>query len=125
MPTDQVTNNKERGQDVEINVRPQEQATIVAITGDVDGKTAPQAQEQILPLIKDGCRLVLDLSGVEYMSSAGLRVLLSVRRQVPANGKVVLSGLSEQIRDTMAITGFLDFFTITETIGEALAAIED
>lgn len=110
---------------MEINVRPQEQATIVAITGDVDGKTAPQAQEQILPLIKDGCRLVLDLSGVEYMSSAGLRVLLSVRRQVPANGKVVLSGLSEQIRDTMAITGFLDFFTITETVGEALAAIED
>jgi anti-sigma B factor antagonist len=110
---------------VEVNVNPRDKITIVEIVGDVDGRSAPVAQEKILPLAGEDCKLVLDMSKVDYMSSAGLRVLLAVRRQVPASGKVVLSGLSEQLRETMAITGFLDFFTVTDTVEEAIAAVED
>jgi anti-sigma B factor antagonist len=110
---------------VEVNVKPRDKVTVVELVGDVDGRSAPQAQENILPLAHEDCRLVLDMSRVDYMSSAGLRVLLAVRRQVPASGKVVLTGLSEQLRETMAITGFLDFFTVTETVDEAIAAVED
>jgi len=97
--------------------------TIASLEGEIDGKTAPVAQAQLFPLVVDGCKLVLEMSGVSYMSSAGLRMLLSLRRQVPVNGKLVLAGLSEQIYDVMSITGFLDFFVVCATLEEAIAAL--
>jgi anti-sigma B factor antagonist len=97
--------------------------TIAKLEGEIDGKTAPLAQAQLSPLVVDGCKLVLEMSGVSYMSSAGLRMLLSLRRQIPANGKLVLAGLSEQLYDVMSITGFLDFFVVCATLEEALAAL--
>ena len=110
---------------MQINIRTVEAITIAELIGDIDGKTAPEAQEHLLPLLKDSCKLIFDMSEVGYMSSAGLRVLLSVRRQIPANGKLVLTGLSEQIHDTMSITGFVDFYTICETMDEAKQALEE
>jgi anti-sigma B factor antagonist len=105
---------------MEINFRNIGTITLIEVSGEIDGKSAPQAQEKILPLVKDGCRLVLDMSRVGFMSSAGLRFLLSLRRQVPYSGNLVLTNLPEQIKDTMAITGFLDLFTIFETPQEAI-----
>lgn len=69
--------------------------------------------------------MILDMSHVEYMSSAGLRMLLAVRRQMAANGYIVLVGLSEAIKDTMTITGFLDFFTTCDTIEDGIQALAD
>lgn len=108
---------------MEINSTTSGEITIAKLEGEIDGKTAPLAQAQLFPLVTDGCKLVLEMSGVGYMSSAGLRMLLSLRRQVPANGKLVLAGLSEQIYDVMSITGFLDFFVVCATLEEALAAL--
>jgi anti-sigma B factor antagonist len=107
-----------------LNTKIEGLVTVISIEGDVDGKTAPTAQEQITALIKDGCKLALNMKGVTYMSSAGLRMLLSMRRSVPASGQIVLVGLPEQVRDTMSITGFLDFFTAYETLPEALEALK-
>lgn len=100
---------------MEINLKEAGKVTLVELSGEIDGKTAPLAQEKILPLVKDSCRLVLDLSRVGFMSSAGLRFLLSLRRQMPYNGNLVLTNLPEQIKDTMEITGFLALFTIFES----------
>jgi len=109
---------------MEINVKSMEQVTVVEIAGDIDSNTAPQAQERILPLVQPGSKLLLDMSGVEYMSSAGLRVLLSMYRQVSRqNGGMVLVGLAEEIKDTMSITGFLNFFTTRDTVDEGLRAL--
>jgi anti-sigma B factor antagonist len=109
---------------MQINVKPSGQVTVVEIAGDIDSNTAPQAQEQILPLVQPGSKLLLDMSGVEYMSSAGLRVLLSMYRQVSRqNGGMVLVGLAEEIKDTMSITGFLNFFTTRDTVDEGLRAL--
>jgi anti-sigma B factor antagonist len=59
------------------------------------------------------------------MSSAGLRVLLAVYRQMTAqNGQVVLVGLVEEIKDTMSVTGFLDFFTTADSLEEAFAVLK-
>jgi anti-sigma B factor antagonist len=100
------------------------QVTVVEMTGDIDGKTAPDVQTQVLPLAQSGVKLLLDMTQVLYMSSAGLRMLLSVYRQVNAKeGQVVLIGLTEDIRDTMSITGFLDFFTTCETLDAGLATL--
>ncbi len=98
--------------------------SVVTVQGSIDGNTAPQAQEAILPLVHDGCRLVVDMSGVDYMSSAGLRMMLLLYRRVAgSSGQIILSGLSEEIRDTMALTGFLDFFDTSENLQSGLALL--
>jgi anti-sigma B factor antagonist len=97
---------------------------VVALTGDLDGNTAPNVQAQIMPLATPNAKMILDMSGVSYMSSAGLRMLLVMYRTIISkNGKVVLVGLSEDIRDTMSMTGFLDFFTYLETLDEGLKSL--
>jgi anti-sigma B factor antagonist len=106
-----------------IEIKEFEKATVVELSGRLDGKTTPVAQEHISPLVKAGCQLVLDFSQVSFMSSAGLRLLISLRRQLASNGEMVLVGLSEQIKNTMEITGFLDYFSILENRQEALASL--
>ena len=96
--------------------------TIAAIEGSIDSQTAPALQESILPAINESSRIVLDMSEVTFVSSAGLRVLLMVYRQVKArDGKVVLVGVSDEIKDVMFMTGFISFFEISATMEEALS----
>jgi len=98
--------------------------TVVAIEGELDGKTAPVAQNEVLPLAQTGCKLLIDMSKVPYMSSAGLRMMLLVYRQVTASdGQSVLVGLSEEIEDTMEVTGFLDYFETRDTYEAGLEAL--
>jgi anti-sigma B factor antagonist len=109
---------------MEINVKPVGQVMVIEISGEIDSNTAPQAQEHVLPLAQPGAKILLDMRRVEYMSSAGLRVLLSMYRQITRqNGGLVLVGLAEEIKDTMSITGFLNFFTTRDTIDEGLKAL--
>lgn len=99
-------------------------ATVVTVDGEIDANTAPEAQEKILPLASPGCRLVLDLTNVPYMSSAGLRILLATYRQISVGGgKVVLVGVTEEIKDTMSVTGFIKFFTLRDTVPEGVVAL--
>lgn len=102
-----------------------DEITLVELVGDIDGSTAATVQAQVLPLAASSARLILDMTQVPYMSSAGLRMLLSVYRQVVAkDGQVVLVGLSEEIEDTMSITGFLDFFTTSATLDGGYEALK-
>ncbi len=97
---------------------------IEIIDNNVDSRTAPKIQEEIFPLIELNTKMIVDLSQVSYMSSAGLRMLLSSYRQVTAkNGKIILVSLSEEIKDTMTITGFLDFFNHSENAVTGLALL--
>jgi anti-sigma B factor antagonist len=99
---------------------------VVKLTGDLDGNTAPNVQAQIMPLATPNGKMILDMSDVSYMSSAGLRMLLVMYRTINGkSGKVVLVGLSEDIRDTMSMTGFLDFFTYFESLNEGLKTISN
>ncbi|KAM3100313.1 STAS domain-containing protein [Phormidesmis sp. 146-12] len=97
---------------------------IVKLVGDINGSTASKVQSEVLPVAESNSRLILDMTQVPYMSSAGLRMLLSVYRQVLAKeGKVILVGLAEDLQDTMSVTGFLDFFTTCNTIDEGYEAL--
>jgi anti-sigma B factor antagonist len=97
---------------------------IATVAGEIDGKTAPQVQAELLAALQAGNRLLVDMTGVSYLSSAGLRMLLLLYRQVAAKkGKVVLVGVSEEIRDTMSMTGFINFFTLADTREAGLAAL--
>lgn len=108
-----------------IQVKQVEQITLIEISGEIDGKTAAQAQAQILPLLEPGCKMLVDMSGVDYMSSAGLRLMLSMHRQAVGNkGRLLLVGLSDEIRDTMSATGFLTFFATQDSVEAGLLALQ-
>jgi anti-sigma B factor antagonist len=109
---------------MEIKTELLDEAIVTQIVGDLDGSTAPVAQQQVLARAQPGCSMVLDFSQVGYMSSSGLRALLSIYRQVTSNrGRLVLVGLSEELQDTMATTGFLSYFTLCGTLQEGLATL--
>lgn len=98
---------------------------VVKLNGDLDLKSAPEFQQRITPLIQSGSKLVVDMSGVEYMSSAGLRVLLATYRQVTAVGaRLILAGVSEDVQEVMSMTGFLQNFTLQQTVPDGVAALQ-
>jgi anti-sigma B factor antagonist len=96
--------------------------TVVAIAGDLDGSTAPRAQAEVLALVGPGAKILLDMTDLVYMSSAGARLLLLIYRQINENsGDVLLAGLNTEIEDMLSATGFLDYFTVAMTVDDALA----
>lgn len=102
---------------MEIHTKSIADIKMVVIKGDIDANTAPKVTETVLPLVQPESKILVDMTEVPYMSSAGLRSLLSLYRQTTAkDGKIVVVGLSEDILDTMSVTGFLDFFTVCDTV---------
>ncbi len=94
------------------------------LEGSLDGKTAPQVRERLHPFLAANSKLILDLTKVDYLSSAGLRLLLLLYRELTARkGKLVLLGVSEDIRTVMSHTGFLNFFTLVNSEAEAMQAV--
>ena len=96
----------------------------VRLDGRLDTITSPDL-EQALSDLAGVAHLVLDFAGISYISSAGLRVLLLLYRQAVArNGRVALAGVADTIKDTMAVTGFLKFFTVADTVAQALTTLQ-
>lgn len=109
---------------MEVQTRNSDKITILEVSGEIDGSTAPILQEKVAAAATPGCKLLLDMSKVEFMSSAGLRVMLVIYRQISSgSGQCVLYGLSESLRDTMAATGFLKFFTLTDDLDAGLQTL--
>lgn len=106
---------------IEIDIESLQQANVIRLVGEIDAASAPVVQQKVLPLSIPGCKLFIDMSKVAYMSSAGLRMLLSVYRQISGNqGRVILLGLSDDLKDTMSMTGFLDYFLTCDTLEAGL-----
>lgn len=97
---------------------------LVRLSGELNQRTAPTLQEKINPLIEQGCKVLLEMSELTYLSSAGLRILLLIYRQITNNqGLVALANLTEMVEDTMSITGFLTFFTAYKSTDEGINAL--
>lgn len=96
-----------------INVEIVDGVTVITLSGALDSASAPELQNIVLPLCEPDCRIMIDMSGVNYLSSAGLRSLLTMYRRITdSDGRVVLAGLADRVKDVMDITGFLNFFTV-------------
>jgi anti-sigma B factor antagonist len=109
---------------MDIQIREMDSVKVVEIVGDIDGETAPVAQEQINLLASPGSKVILDLSRVPYMSSAGLRMLLVVYRHFNWNeGRLLLAGLPQKLKRAMTETGFLEQFALADTVEEGVAAL--
>jgi anti-sigma B factor antagonist len=102
----------------------QDNVTIVFLEGSIDGKTAPVVRDELRPILAKAEDVVLDMSKVDYLSSAGLRLLLVIYREFAAtNKKLVLAGLSREVEEVMSYTGFLTFFQLAPTNTQALQLI--
>ncbi len=98
---------------------------VVTLFGELDSRTAPIVQDKLMDLPSPEARVLLEMSGVNYISSAGLRALLMLyRRMANSDGRVALVSLTESIRDVMTVTGFLDFFAAYDTLDEGVAALK-
>lgn len=98
--------------DLEIKQEQNGTALTLYLTGRLDTITAPQL-EQYLQGAMDGVQeLVLDFAGLVYLSSAGLRVLLKIRKQMDRRGNLVVRHPNEMIQEVFEMTGFADILTI-------------
>lgn len=98
---------------------------IVRPRGRLDSATSPAFEATVLEHLQAGSRrLVVDLSGVDYISSAGLRVILLAGKKLRATeGKLVLCGLREEVRGVFEMSGFLDLFAVAPSVQEALPLV--
>lgn len=84
----------------------------LTVCGRLDTVTAPQLEEQIKENINGVTALVFVCDGLDYISSAGLRVLLSAQKIMSRQGSMVLRGVNSSVREIFDVTGFSDFLTI-------------
>lgn len=95
-----------------ISRKKEEQALTVFLDGRLDTTTAPQLESALRDDLGGVTDLVLDLSKLEYISSAGLRVLLSTQKVMNRQGSMKLTGVNETVMEIFEITGFCDILTI-------------
>ena len=91
-----------------IEIKKNNQETIIEIVGRLDTITAPALDKTINEDIGDTKNLVLDVKGMEYISSAGLRVLLSAQKKMQKIGSMKVTGVCEQVMEVFEMTGFAD-----------------
>jgi anti-sigma B factor antagonist len=84
----------------------------IKISGRLDTATAPQLDEELKSSIDEIKTLVMDLADLEYISSAGLRVLLSAQKTMNKQGDMEVTGVNDAVMEIFEVTGFSDILTI-------------
>ena len=84
----------------------------LALIGRLDTVTAPELEAEISTILPTAESLVLDMEKLEYISSAGLRVILKTQKALTQNAGLKLIHVSDAVREVFEITGFSDFLTI-------------
>ena len=95
-----------------INIGKENGATIIKIEGRLDTTTAPELEKAINGEGDELKSLALDFKGVDYISSAGLRVLLTAQKKMNAQGYMELINVGETVMDVFEMTGFADILVI-------------
>jgi len=108
---------------MEITEEKRGEVTIIALRGRLDAVTSPGVEKQLQALIARGdVRVALNLSGLDYISSLGLRVLLTVAKQVQTgSGRLALAALNDTVRDIFRLAGFTELFSVYQTPDQAVA----
>ena len=84
----------------------------ITITGRLDTTTAPQLEAEFKQSITGVENLVLDFATLEYLSSAGLRVLLAAQKVMNKQGEMIIKNVNDTINEIFEVTGFIDILTI-------------
>ena len=95
-----------------IETKRNEKELIVALSGRLDTTTAPTLEKAISENISELEKLILDCKGLEYISSAGLRVVLNAQKKMQQMGEMKVVNVCEEVMEVFEITGFVDILTI-------------
>ena len=82
------------------------------VSGRLDTQTAPELENELDSILSGLKELIFDMTNLEYVSSAGLRVILKAQKAMNAQGSMKLTGVNDSIMEVFDITGFLDILTI-------------
>ena len=86
---------------------------LFALSGRIDTTTAPELEKEVKAPLDGVSELTLDMNDLSYISSAGLRVLLSAHKMMAArNGSLIITGVNEVVSEIFEVTGFSDILTI-------------
>ena len=95
-----------------INKTLEDNKLTIALEGRLDTVTAPQLEGELRSSVNGVTELVFDLAGLDYVSSAGLRVLLSAQKVMNRQGRMVIRNVKPEIMDIFDVTGFVDILDI-------------
>ena len=109
---------------MQISTRTSNDIHIVAIAGSLDSATAPEAQKSLDAVVAGAKKVALDFSNLDYISSAGLRVLLGAAKQLRASGgKLGMFGLNQSVREVFEISGFATILSLYPSEADALGSM--
>lgn len=95
-----------------VNQIPEGKKLTIVISGRLDTNSSPKLEAVLRQSVSGVTELVFDFSGVEYLSSAGLRVLLAAQKVMNRQGSMKLIGVSAEVMEVFEITGFSDILTV-------------
>lgn len=95
-----------------INKTVENNTAVVSLEGRLDTVTAPELEKALMELIPDLTELKLDFTDLDYISSAGLRVLLAAQKAMNKQGSMTLTHVNEAVMEILEVTGFTDILTI-------------
>jgi anti-sigma B factor antagonist/stage II sporulation protein AA (anti-sigma F factor antagonist) len=111
---------------MEISERRQGEVAILNPAGRINNETSPAFQNRLLACVRSAAaKVVIDFSGVEYISSAGLRALMMASKQSQANGgRLAIGGLTSMVKEIFTISRFSLVVQVFDTAAEAIAALK-
>ena len=95
-----------------IEIKKADAQTVIEVVGRLDTSTAPVLDKTIGENVPENSALVLDMKGLEYISSAGLRVLLSAQKRMQKSGSMKVRNVCEEVMEVLEMTGFADILVI-------------
>ena len=111
---------------MEIRTKKEKDAIVVSVRGKMDALSSPEFEKQLSELIGQGEKdFVVDLGELEYISSAGLRVILAiVKRLKEKEGRLFICGLKDMAKEVFEISGFGAFIPVYDSVESALSHIQ-
>ncbi len=106
---------------MEVKQKKSGEVTIVSIIGNLDTTTSPEAEKVIMQCLQEGCiKLIINLEQTPYISSSGLRVMLTTAKKLKGIGELRISNLSDTVEEVFDISGFSTILNVDKTEEEAL-----
>lgn len=111
---------------MEIKVDKIDGQVVVSLSGRIDSTAAVEFEEKLIEVIDAGANvMIVDFLNVQFISSAGLRVLLLAAKKVkPYGGKLILADMSKDVREVFDISGFSSIFDIQENVTKAISSLK-
>ena len=99
---------------MEIKKNQSDDSLVVEIIGRLDAATAPQLEKELNVSLEGIKTLMLDFNQLEYVASAGLRVLLVAQKRMNKQGSMVIKNVSNEVKEVLDMTGFINFLNIED-----------